>query len=351
MAAATSSAESRPSEMSALAQLKPLLVVDYFIPTSLAGRLFSISNAFGDYQEAKRMKGPVKTIYVLILLMVALLVIFIGFWFGMTMARDITDPILGLAEGTEKIAAGDLDVYIEPTADDELGVLVRSFNKMTADLRKGRTELMRVNTDLESRRKYMETVLKNVAAGVLSVDAEGKVTTINNSAVRLLGIIEREPLGRPLLEVLPPVSGAAVGEILEHLGPSDTGAIEREVTISFPEKAISLICFANSLRDEDGRDLGVVLVLEDMSLSGKSPTHGSLEGSSPEDRSRDQESTDTDSAQCPTDQTQVYGRNWGRHCDLGSVYPHHHRSSGTAEDHGERILEVRADAVRKSGAQ
>ncbi len=241
------------------------LVVDYFIPTSLAGRLFSISNAFGDYQEAKRMKGPVKTIYVLILLMVALLVIFIGFWFGMTMARDITDPILGLAEGTEKIAAGDLDVYIEPTADDELGVLVRSFNKMTADLRKGRTELMRVNTDLESRRKYMETVLKNVAAGVLSVDADGKVTTINNSAVRLLGIIQREPLGRPLLEVLPPVSGAAVAEILEHLGPSDTGAIEREVTISFPEKAISLICFANSLRDEDGRDLGVVLVLEDMS--------------------------------------------------------------------------------------
>jgi two-component system nitrogen regulation sensor histidine kinase NtrY len=241
------------------------LVVDYFIPTSLAGRLFSISNAFGDYQEAKRMKGPVKTIYVLILLMVALLVIFIGFWFGMTMARDITDPILGLAEGTEKIAAGDLDVYIEPTADDELGVLVRSFNKMTADLRKGRTELMRVNTDLESRRKYMETVLKNVAAGVLSVDAEGKVTTINNSAVRLLGIIEREPLGRPLLELLPPISGAAVEEILEHLGPSDTGAIEREVTISFPEKAISLICFANSLRDEDGRDIGVVLVLEDMS--------------------------------------------------------------------------------------
>jgi two-component system nitrogen regulation sensor histidine kinase NtrY len=240
------------------------LVVDYFIPTSLAGRLFSISNAFGDYQEAKRMKGPVKTIYVLILLMVALLVMFIGFWFGMTMARDITDPILGLAEGTEKIAAGDLEVYIEPTADDELGVLVRSFNKMTADLRKGRAELMRVNTDLESRRKYMETVLKNVAAGVLSVDAEGKVTTINSSAVRLLGIIETQPLGRQLLELLPAVSGAAVEEILEHLGPSETGSIEQEITISFPENAISLICFANSLKDEDGRDLGVVLVFEDM---------------------------------------------------------------------------------------
>ncbi len=240
------------------------LVVDYFIPTSLARRLFSISNAVEDYQEAKRMKGPVKTIYVLILLMVALLVIFIGFWFGMTMARDITDPILGLAEGTEKIAAGNLDVYIEPTADDELGVLVRSFNKMAADLRKGRTDLIRVNTDLEARRKYMETVLENVAAGVLSTDAKGKVTTINNSAVRLLGIVEKEPLGRPLLDVLPVVSGAVVGEILEHLRPADTGAIEREITIPFPEKAVSLMCFANSLQDEDGRDLGVVFVFEDM---------------------------------------------------------------------------------------
>ncbi|MGB6063528.1 MAG: ATP-binding protein [Desulfomonilaceae bacterium] len=240
------------------------LVVDYYIPTSLASRLFSISNAFGDYEEAKRMKGPVKTIYVLILLMVALLVIFIGFWFGMTIARDITDPILGLAQGTEKIAAGDLDVYIEPTADDELGVLVRSFNKMTADLRKGRSELIRVNTDLESRRKYMETVLKNVAAGVLSVDAEGKVTTINNSAIRLLGIVEKKQLGRPFMEVLPRVSAVPVVEILEHLTASEPGTIEREITISFPEKAISLMCFANSLKDEDGRGLGVVLVFEDM---------------------------------------------------------------------------------------
>ncbi|MBI5252307.1 MAG: HAMP domain-containing protein, partial [Desulfomonile tiedjei] len=112
--------------------IEAALVVDYYIPNSLASRLFSISSAFGDYQEAKRLKGPVKTIYVLILLMVALLAIFIGFWFGATMARDITDPLLDLAEGTEKIAQGDLEVYIEPAADDELGVLVRSFNKMTA---------------------------------------------------------------------------------------------------------------------------------------------------------------------------------------------------------------------------
>lgn len=241
-----------------------VLIVDHYIPTSLAGRLFSISSAYGDYQEAKRMRGPVKSIYVLILLMVALLVIFIGFWFGMTLARDITEPIQRLAEGTGKIAAGNLGVYIEPMANDELGVLVRSFNKMTADLRKARDELIRVNLDLEGRRKYMETVLKNVAAGVLALDSKGRITAVNSSAGRLLGIRGQEILGQSLAAVLPAVSAGAVTEILEDLAHSDAEAIERQITLSFPDRALSLICFANSLRDEEKRDLGVVLVFEDM---------------------------------------------------------------------------------------
>ena len=241
-----------------------VLVVDYYIPTSLAGRLLSISNAYGDYQEAKRMKGPVKTIYVLILLMVALMVIFIGFWFGMSMARDITDPLLKLSEGTEQIAGGNLEVYIEPVADDELGVLVRSFNAMAADLRKGREELLRVNIDLESRRRYMETVLKNVASGVLALDAEGTVTMINDSAVRLLGIWKEDPIGMHLLEVLPETSAAPVRQALEELEESLTGTIERQMTLAFPEGIVTLICFANSLADEGKRNLGVVLVFENM---------------------------------------------------------------------------------------
>lgn len=247
-------------------QTSAALVLDQFIPTSLAARLLSISNAYGDYQEAKRMKGPVKTIYILILLMVALLVIFIGFWIGISMARDITDPLHSLAEGTEQIAGGHLDVYIEPVADDELGVLVRSFNKMAADLRKGREELLRVNIDLEGRRRYMETVLRNVAAGVLALDPAGNITAVNDSAIRLLGIGETESslLGKPLLEVLPETSRAAVEETLDQLTASQAETIEHQMTLSFPERVVTLICFGSSLRDEESHDLGVVLVFENM---------------------------------------------------------------------------------------
>ncbi|MBM4327969.1 MAG: HAMP domain-containing protein [Deltaproteobacteria bacterium] len=241
-----------------------VLVADHFIPTSLAARLFSISHAYGEYREAKRMKGPVKTIYVLMLLMVALLVIFIGSWFGMSMARDITVPIQQLAEGTGKIAAGDLSVHIEPVADDELGVLVRSFNKMTEDLRRSRDELIRVNLDLDSRRKYMETVLKGVAAGVVALDPEGKITAINDSARKLLGITEEDPLGKGLLGVLPDASQEVITEILTELASEAGDFLERQVSIAFPERSLALLCFAGSLEDEEGRDLGLVLVLDDM---------------------------------------------------------------------------------------
>ncbi len=245
-------------------QVNAVLVLDHYIPTSLAGRLFEISDAFGDYQEAKRMKGPVKTIYVLILLMVALLVLLIGFWFGMSLAREITDPIQQLAEGTAKIATGELDVYIEPMGQDELGALVRSFNKMTGDLRKSRDELVKVNLDLDNRRKYMETVLKNVAAGVLSVDPDGRIATVNDSAGRLLRIQQKDILGKRIVDVLPAISANAVNAVMEELKSSGKETLERQTTLPFPEGSLSLICFAGSLRDEESLNLGFVLVFEDM---------------------------------------------------------------------------------------
>ncbi len=217
-------------------RIEAALVIDQLIPRPLANRLRAISSAFGEYQEAKRMKGPVKTIYILMLLMVALLVIFIGFWFGVTMARDITDPILALAGGTERIASGDLDVHIEPVADDELGVLVRSFNKMTGDLRQSRDEVVKVNLDLESRRKYMETVLTNIAAGVLALDSHGCVTAINDPAKRLLGITEPAPLRRAISDVFLKCPRLRYSEILHDLTDTESGALERQIALPFPEK-------------------------------------------------------------------------------------------------------------------
>src|SRR3970282_1771637 len=110
------------------------------------------------------------------------------------LARGITVPIQQLAEGTRAVASGNLDFKVEAKADDEIGILVNSFNRMTKDLRQGKSELesanvdlQRSNVELDQRRAYMETVLENIATGVLSLDRQGVVTAINHAAIHTPG--------------------------------------------------------------------------------------------------------------------------------------------------------------------
>src|SRR5438034_1005755 len=126
-------------------------------------------------------------------------------WFGFYMARGITVPIQRLAEGTRAVAHGDLDHRIEGEGEDEIGTLVTAFNRMTAELKTSRTEL-------ESRRRYLETLLANITAGVVSADAEGRITTMNRAAEALLGMSPAAPLGRRIDEVF---AGEAYAEVRE----------------------------------------------------------------------------------------------------------------------------------------
>ena len=101
-----------------------------------------------------------------------MVILLLATWMGFRLAKGVTGPIRALAEGTAEVARGNLDVVVETTTDDEVGFLVQSFNKMTHDLREARRGLELSNVELEQRRRYMEIVLRNVGAGVVSVDAE-----------------------------------------------------------------------------------------------------------------------------------------------------------------------------------
>jgi two-component system nitrogen regulation sensor histidine kinase NtrY len=155
---------------------------------------------------------------------------------------------------------------VEPVGDDELSALVRSFNKMASDLRHGRDELLKVNADLENRRKYIQTVLTNIAAGVIAIDADQKVTAFNAPCLKLLGINSELKLGWPLLDQLDEDVAGRLHETIGELRESDSGAIEKQLKISFSDKTMTLLCFANILKDEAGDELGVALVFEDLTF-------------------------------------------------------------------------------------
>ncbi|MDY7038901.1 MAG: HAMP domain-containing protein, partial [Thermodesulfobacteriota bacterium] len=159
------------------------------IPASLSEDMAAISRGADQYHQMKMMKWPIQISHLITLSIVALLIIFCATWFGFYLAKTLTIPIQELAEGTRRVAEGDLNFTINGVTDDEMGTLVDAFNKMTRDLRAGKQqlelsarELRERNLEIEQRRLYMATVLRNVSTGVISVNGTGFISTINKSA-------------------------------------------------------------------------------------------------------------------------------------------------------------------------
>ena len=235
------------------------VVVDYFVPRSLAKRAAKVSESFEDYVQLRALKQPIMRNYLLALAMIGLVVVLLASWFGIFIARGITGPIKLLAEGTHAVAAGDLNHEIPAVRDDELGHLVTSFNHMTADLRTS-------NTELEQRRVYTETLLSNVSAGVVALDRSGRITTINPCAERLLALSAPDALGRHYAIAFPAPLATELARLFDGGLPPDGGT--RSVTLD-ERSATELMVTASPLSEAGQNQLGTVLFFEDVSQIAK----------------------------------------------------------------------------------
>ena len=234
-----------------------VVAASHFIPKSLTVKMREISQAFVEYKQLKILKRPIKFSYMMALLMVTLLILFSATWFGFRLAKDITVPIKELAEATHQIATGDLSFRIQMKAADEIGMLVQSFNQMTEDLQVSRSEL-------ERRKKYMEIVLKNVAAGVISIDEKGMITTINTSAEQMLKIKGEAVLEKKFSEVLAKEYVEQIEGLLSEFKSAQKDSIEKQLTVNLKGRSLSLLINLTTLKDEEGRPLGVVAVFDDL---------------------------------------------------------------------------------------
>jgi two-component system nitrogen regulation sensor histidine kinase NtrY len=236
------------------------VVVDYYLPRSLAQRAAGISQTFEDYFQLRTLRQPIMRSYFLALMLIGLVVVLLASWFGMFLARGVTVPIKLLAEGTQAIAHGDLEHEIPSVGDDEIGQLVNSFNRMTGDLRSSQTEL-------ERRRAYTETLLRNVSAGVVGLDPQGIVTAINPYAERILGLRAGEVLGRGWRAAFQPALVHTLeATFAEHRRPHEARS---SIKLQPPGGGeIELMVTASALGEGDG-ELGTVLFLEDVSQLAK----------------------------------------------------------------------------------
>ncbi|OGR07237.1 MAG: PAS domain-containing sensor histidine kinase, partial [Deltaproteobacteria bacterium RIFOXYD12_FULL_50_9] len=248
-----------------------VLIASILIPSSRLDRLSLISKGLEGYRQLMLLKAPIKTSLLVMLLIVTLLIVFCAIWFGFYMARGLTVPIGKLAEATRRVADGELDFVIEKTSADEMGTLVDSFNSMTRDILVSKQQLEEANLalrqsyqELDTRRRYTETILQNVAAGVISIDEQGRITTLNKFAAELLHLDKREILGRDYREVLQPSHLQILENFLAELKGADKSFIQRPIRLSIHNETFLLRINFTRLTDEEGTPLGAVLVFDNL---------------------------------------------------------------------------------------
>jgi len=252
-------------------ELQGYLLVRQRIPKTHLLRVAEAARSLEELRQRQLQYSPIKVTHYLALIIVTLIAMMAAIWLGFYMAREITIPIRQLAEGTLKVAGGDYDIRIDQEGQDEIGYLVQSFNKMTQDLQQSQAQLAAAYRQLSqshelisNQKRDMEILLKNVAAGVIGLDAEGRVTLLNDSAAQMLQLDREEVVGRDARVLLPEAEYQRLAEVVTAARRTARGTVERPLHLALPNQTLYLLVKTTVLKDEAGRDLGVVMVLEDL---------------------------------------------------------------------------------------
>lgn len=251
-------------------QEKGGIVVGIPLPRDFSPTLEQITKNQSDYarlsQERKRLRG----LYMLWLTLLTVLVLFIATWFSLFVAKLVTRPVAALAEATREISRGHLGHRVEITAADELGELVSSFNTMAGELEASRRKIEQSaralgesNTELEQRRRHIETILENIPTGVLSLDPEQRVSHSNAAFGRMFSTDGGSPLpGSSLSAIFPADVAVDLEQLLRRAARKSVIAAQLEIPVL--RDKLNVTVTASSVQHGQ-QQLGYVVVFEDFS--------------------------------------------------------------------------------------
>ena len=247
-----------------------VVVATDYLTGEMASRSRRMTQAFENYNQLRVLKRPLAGVYLSFFLMVTLMILVGATWMGLYMAKRITGPVQMLAAAAREIGAGRLDQRIEPQSNDEFGSLVEAFNAMASDLSATRrrvdrdtVELERKHIEVETRRRYIETILERITTGVVSVDGAGIVTTINSAGSRLLGV-GRHVIGQSAQVAFGRTDLEPLRKLLATASRGKSEPVAHEITLVREEQELHLAVVAAAFVGDEGVAQGVVLVLDDV---------------------------------------------------------------------------------------
>ncbi len=251
-----------------------LILVALPLPPEFSKTVRQIEASQQRYLQLSLERRLVRRTYMGLLLLLTMMVLFVTTWLALFLSKLVTRPLAALAEATQEISRGRLDYRIDVRAADEIGDLVRSFNRMAEELETSRRQIeassrdaSAANAELDQRRRQMETILESIPTGVLSLDAARCVTHANHALLRMFhpeGYAEGEHIlrGARLADVFLP-------EVLQDLEPllrraDRMGMTTSQMEMPLHRTSLNVAVTVATLRHQDERS-GYVIVLEDLS--------------------------------------------------------------------------------------
>ena len=264
----------------AVAVANGAVVVALPLPPKFAATAKQISESQQRYVELAAKRKLFRRTYIGYLLLLTVVVLFASTWLALLLSKLVNRPVAALAAGTEAISKGQLDYRVDIRATDELAELVQSFNSMAEELESSRHQIEASSRDvgaaneaLESRRRYIETVLESLPTGVISIDAARRVTLANAAFSRMfymvLGIDERSEYVSPASLVNLPLRDVIPAEVLADLEPllrraDRMGITAANMELALPRAQLNVAVTVSAL-SHAAEGLGYVLVFEDLS--------------------------------------------------------------------------------------
>ena len=233
------------------------VALDYVVPRNVNERARESLQSYKEYRQLANMRQPINNNYILTLSLITLVVVFSATWVGFRQAKRITIPLQRLAEGTREVAQGNWSHRIEAGGDEETDVLVTSFNQMTA-------ELQEITEELVERRKDVENILANIAAGVVSLGQNGSVLMLNQAAEQMLGLPLAEVRGKHWSEVFETPHLRKVAEIISEALAGPHAEVEEQVKLTGGDHIVTALVTATRLTDDNNAPRGLMLFFEDV---------------------------------------------------------------------------------------
>ncbi len=242
-----------------------VVTVEITLPKTVSERAEKIKELYEDYLKLESFREPLRLNYILILGFLTIMIVFTGLWASLKISRGITIPIQSLAMATETVASGNLDVRVDVKSEDEVGLLISSFNEMVKQLKDNKDSLERAYIESDKRRLYLENILENINSGVIFLDNTGKILTINKAACSILGVKHKDITGKNYIELISSLNSEDLAAMVRDIEGKEIREIKKEVKVNINGNILIIMVYISGIRESYASGaLGMLVVFDDL---------------------------------------------------------------------------------------